>query len=41
MDFHSPKENSGSFDPDQEYTEYSWWLGCDTDGDWDIVSYGY
>lgn len=41
MDFHSPKENSGSFNPDQEYTEYSWWLGCDADGDWDIVSYGY
>ena len=39
MDFHTPKENSGSFDPDHEYTDYQWWLGCDADGDWDIVDY--
>ena len=40
-DFHTPKENSGSFNPDQDYKDYQWWLGCDEEGSWEIVSYGY
>ena len=42
MDFHSPKNSEGtSYEPDQEYTDYQWWLGCDDEGSWEIVSYGY
>ena len=40
-DFHTPKENSGSFNPDQDYKDYQWLLGCDKDGSWEIVSFGY
>ena len=40
-DFHTAKEDSGVFNPDQDYTGYSWWLGCDEEGSWEIVSYGY
>ena len=41
MDFHSPKENAGAFNPDFEYTDYQWWLAQAEDGSWDIVSWGY
>lgn len=42
MDFHSPKNNDNStLEKDQEYTDYQWWLGCDDEGSWEIVSSGY
>ncbi|MBQ1566428.1 MAG: M15 family metallopeptidase [Erysipelotrichaceae bacterium] len=42
MDFHSPKNNENStLEADHEYTDYQWWLGCDAEGSWEIVSFGY
>ena len=41
MDFHSPKQDSGSLKPDFEYKDYQYWLGQDENGDFSIVSYGY
>ena len=41
MDFHSPKEDSGSLNPDQDYKDYQWWLGCDEEGSWQIAGFGY
>lgn len=40
MNFHSSKENSGSLDPDTDYTDYQWWLCCDEEGSWEIVFNG-
>lgn len=31
----------GAWEPDQEYTDYQWWLARAEDGDWEIVSWGY
>ena len=41
MDFHSPKEWGGAWEPDHEYEDYQWWLAADEDGSWDIVTWGY
>ena len=41
MDFHTPKENSGAFNPDSDYKDYQYWLGCDEEGSWEIVTFGY
>lgn len=41
MDFHSPKESDSTLEKDHEYTDYQWWLGCDEEGSWEIVSFGY
>lgn len=41
-DFHSPTENIGStLDIDKEYTDYQWWLGRNSKGGWEVVSFGY
>lgn len=40
-DFHSPVEASGAWEPDEEYTDYQWWLAKNENGGWDIVSFGY
>ena len=40
-DFHSPLEQSGAWQPDQEYTNWQWWLGAAEDGDWELVTWGY
>ena len=40
-DFHSPKEGGGAWNPDAEYKDWQWWLGCTEDGDWELVSWGY
>ena len=39
--FHTPKEGYGTMEADHQYEDYQWWLVCDEDGDWDIVSFGY
>ena len=26
---------------DEDYEDYQWWLACDEEGNWDIVSQGY
>ena len=42
-DFHSPKEVpvTEAWNPDEEYTDWSWWLGRSADGDWVLVDWGY
>ncbi len=40
-DFHSPKESVGAWEPDTEYTNWQWWLGETTEGEWELVSWGY
>ena len=40
--FHSPVEDGDyAWNPDEEYTDYQWWLGRLEDGRWEIVSWGY
>ena len=40
--FHSPKDVEGTaWEPDQEYKDYQFWLACDKDGSWSVVSTGY
>ena len=41
MDFHTPKENSGAFDADKDMKDYQWWLAQDSEGSWQVVSFGY
>ena len=41
MDFHTAPDIEGSLDPDQDYTDYEWWLARPEDGDWEIVTFGY
>ena len=41
-EFHSPKDVEGTaWEPDQEYKDYQWWLACDEEGSWSVVSTGY
>ena len=42
-DFHSPKEVpvTEAWNPDEEYTDWSWWLGRSAGGDWVLVDWGY
>lgn len=39
-DFHSPVEGGGAWEPDDEYTDYQFWLGQTEDG-WDLLTFGY
>ena len=39
--FHSPKEGGDTWDPDRDYEDYQFWLGKNSDGGWDLVSWGY
>ena len=41
MDFHTAADAQGAWEPDQEYTDYQWWLARTAEGDWEIVSTGY
>ena len=40
-DFHTPKESSGTREPDTEYKDYQFWLVKNSDGDMELVSWGY
>ena len=40
-DFRSPAENSGSLEPDTEYSDYPWWLARTAGGEWDLLTWGY
>ena len=40
-DFHSPVEESGAWEPDMEYTDYTWWLARAEDGGWQLLTWGY
>lgn len=39
--FHSPKTDSGAWNPDEEYTDWSWWLARSDGGEWKLMTYGY
>lgn len=39
--FHSPKTNSGTWNADQEYTGWQWWLARADGGRWKIMTFGY
>lgn len=42
-DFHSPIKESDmdAFNPDEEYTDWSWWLARTEDGEWHLMTWGY
>ena len=40
IDFHSPDAGSISWNPDEEYTDYEFWMARTEEGGWDIVSIG-
>lgn len=40
IDFHSPADGDGTWEPDHEYTDYEFWLVRNEKGGWDIISYG-
>lgn len=39
--FHSPKTDFGAWNPDEEYTDWSWWLARSDGGEWKLMTYGY
>ena len=39
--FHSPKEGGGAWMPDEEYTDWHWWLGRSDGGQWKLMTWGY
>ena len=41
MDYHSPVEPVGAWNPDTEYTDWQWWLARTEDGGWEIMTWGY
>ena len=42
-DFHSPVDPGAesAWEPDQEYTDYEWWLARAADGGWQLLTWGY
>ena len=42
-DFHSPIDSSlaGAWNPDEEYTDWQWWLARVDSGEWHLITYGY
>ncbi len=40
-DFHSPKTNAGAWNPDEEYTNWQWWLARTENGEWRLMTWGY
>ena len=40
-DFHSPKEAVGAWNPDEEYTDWQWWLARGEGGSWELLTWGY
>lgn len=39
--FHSPKIAAGGFEPDQEYTGWTWYLARKEKGEWTLLTWGY
>ncbi len=39
--FHSPKDNAGAWNPDEEYTGWEWWLARSEGGQWKLMTFGY
>ncbi|MBQ3400092.1 MAG: hypothetical protein IJG61_01660 [Lachnospiraceae bacterium] len=40
-DFHTPAEGSMAFNPDEDYTDYQWWLARTERGAWELMTWGY
>ena len=40
-EFHSPKKGGGAWNPDQEYTDWQWWLARSDGGQWNLITWGY
>ena len=39
--FHSPKKDSGAWNPDQDYTGWQWYLARSRKEDWELLTWGY
>lgn len=39
--FHSPKKDSGAWNPDQDYTGWQWYLARSEKEDWELLTWGY
>ncbi len=39
--FHTPKYNAGAWNPDEEYTDWQWWLARSEGGQWKFMTGGY
>ena len=39
--FHSPLNGGSGFNPDEEYTDWQWWLARFECGQWKLMTYGY
>lgn len=39
--FHTPKYNTGAWNPDEEYTGWEWWLARSESGQWKLMTSGY
>lgn len=39
--FHSPKGGGGAWEPDEEYTGWSWYLARKDNGTWALLTWGY
>ena len=39
--FHTPQKSDGGFEADEEYTNWSWYLGRSETGDWKLMTWGY
>ena len=39
--FHSPKNDSGAWNPEKEYTDWQWWLARSEGGEWKLLTWGY
>lgn len=40
-DFHSPKDGGFEWRPNEEYTDWQWWLARTEDGPWHLMTWGY
>lgn len=40
-DFRSPVNGGGAWNPDSEYTNWSWWLARSGNGEWKLLTWGY
>lgn len=38
--FHSPLNGGSGFNPDEEYTDWQWWLARSEGGQWKLMTYG-
>ncbi len=39
--FRSPKNGGGAWEPNQEYSNWSWYLARKDNGEWNLLTWGY